>query len=223
MEKTEVMICYHCGNKTTMEHIAEAKKSEKETFNTFFGGGHDIEFFTFWNLYLCPVCDSVTLIKTTKNTEDVDIENLTLTPTTTVLYPDATVKEAGVPNNVRNSFEAALRIKNIEGTLCAIGIRRTLEMMCKDKEASGKTLFNKLEDLSEKGILPPIVAGMATVIRNLGNEAAHGDNREFSNEVIESIIKFTHVILDYVYNLPDELSRIQNELSQQSVEGSHSE
>lgn len=156
-------------------------------------------------------------MKTTKNTEDVDIENLTLTPTITILYPDATVKEAGVPKNVRNSFEAALRIKHIEGTLCAIGIRRTLEMICKDKEASGRTLFNKLEDLSEKGILPPIVAGMATVIKDLGNAAAHGDDREFSEEVIESIIKFTHVILDYVYNLPDELSRIQNELSRQSV------
>ncbi|RPE10556.1 DUF4145 domain-containing protein [Paenibacillus polymyxa] len=223
MKKSEVMICYHCGNKTAMEHLAEAEKSEKETFNTFFQGGFDVEFFTFWDLYLCPVCEGVSLIKTSKNTEDVDIENFTLTPTITVLYPNATVKEGGVPNNVRNSFEAALRIKHIEGTLCAIGIRRTLEMMCKDKGASGRTLFNKLEDLSEKGILPPIVAGMAKVIKDLGNAAAHGDDREFSEEVIESIIKFTHVILDYVYNLPNELSRIQNELSRQTVRDSPSE
>lgn len=86
-------------------------------------------------------------------------------------------------------------------------------MMCKDKGASGKTLYLKLKDLSDKGVLPPILTEMTSVLRDLGNAAAHGDEREFSEELIESMIKFTNVILDYVYNLPDKLSEIQKQLS----------
>ena len=133
-------------------------------------------------------------------------------PTKTIIYPNVSITLGGIPPKVKKSFEAAIRIQNIEGTLCAIGIRRTLEMMCKDKNATGKDLYKKLMDLSTKGILPPILKDMASVLRELGNAAAHGDDRDFSDEVIDSMIKFTHVILDYVYNLPVRLSDIQKHL-----------
>lgn len=193
-----------------MRQIAHFDRFESESFN---GNQYSITFYTEWDVYLCPVCDNVTLLKTTKNTEERDDQNYDLVPTETILYPNVSLDESGIPLNVKNSFEAALRIKNVEGTLCAIGIRRTLEMMCKDKGASGKTLYLKLKDLSDKGVLPPILTEMTSVLRDLGNAAAHGDEREFSEELIESMIKFTNVILDYVYNLPDKLSEIQKQLS----------
>ncbi|MBU5670233.1 DUF4145 domain-containing protein [Paenibacillus sp. MSJ-6] len=102
----------------------------------------------------------------------------------------------------------------MEGVLCAIGIRRTLELMCKDKNATGDNLYSQLSDLSNKGVLPPILSNMATVLRKLGNEAAHGTaDEQFSKEIIDSMIKFTQVILDYVYQLPDEITKIQKHLS----------
>lgn len=217
-EVYHVLVCYHCGNKTQMRQIAHFDRHETENFLGF-GEPYSITFFTDWDLYLCPVCDNVTLLKTSKNTEERDPQDFRLTSRESILYPNVSIDESGIPEKVKNSFEAALRIKNIEGTLCAIGIRRTLEMMCKDKKATGKDLYHKLKDLSNKGILPPIVNEMASVLRELGNEAAHGDEREFSEELIGSMIKFTHVILDYVYNLPDKLSGIQKHLSK-TVEGS---
>ncbi|WP_139490644.1 DUF4145 domain-containing protein [Brevibacillus dissolubilis] len=216
-EGYHVLVCYHCGNKTQMRQIAHFDKHETDSFLGF-GELYSVTFYTDWDLYLCPVCDNVTLLKTSKNTEERDPQNLRLIPRESILYPNVSIDESGIPEKVKKSFEAALRIKNTEGTLCAIGIRRTLEMMCKDKEATGRDLYHKLRDLSNKGILPPIVNEMASVLRELGNEAAHGDEREFSDELIVSMIKFTHVILDYVYNLPDKLSGIQKHLSK-TVEG----
>jgi signal recognition particle subunit SEC65 len=215
-----VLVCYHCGNKTQMRQIAHFDRQETDNFLGF-EKLYSITIFTDWDLYLCPVCDNVTLLKTTRYTKERDPQNGELIPSETILYPSVSLDESGIPEAVKKSFEAALRVKNVEGTVCAIAIRRTLEMMCKDKKASGKDLYHKLKDLSDKGVLPPIINEMASVLRELGNEAAHGDDREFSEELIDSMIKFTHAILDYVYNLPEKLSEIQTKL-RKTVEGSAS-
>lgn len=211
--------CYHCGNKTQMKQISHYERSETETFYPMFTSSIEITFYTDWDLYLCPVCDNVTLIKTSKNSDDRDPEDFSLLTEETILYPGVSIEENGFPVAVRKSFEAALRVKNIEGGLCAIAIRRTLEMMCKDKQAVGRSLYDKLSDLSNKGILPPILSDMATVLRELGNEAAHGiDDTQFSEDIIEAMIKFTQVILDYVYHLPNRISAIQEHISR-TVDG----
>lgn len=209
-----VLNCHHCGNKTQMKQIAHYDRSITEEFLLMFNTTNEITFYTDWDLYLCPVCDNVTLLKTSKNTENRDPQDFSLETTETILYPSVSINENGIPSGVRNSFEAALRVKNIEGALCAIGIRRTLELMCKDKGAAGSNLYSQLSYLSDQGILPPIISNMATVLRKLGNEAAHGSgDAQFSDEIIESMIKFTQVILDYVYTLPDKISEIQKHLS----------
>jgi len=206
-----VLKCHHCGNKTLMKELTNHREDGIE--NVYVAGGRiEIRFFNVWSLYLCPVCENETLIKRGGNSEDVDMETMSFNIVETVIYPQMTISNDSIPKKVRNSFEAALRIKNIEGTLCAIGIRRTLEMMCKDKNASGKDLFRKLQSLANNGTLPPIINDMATLLRVLGNEAAHGNDVEFTDDVIDSMINFTHAILDYVYILPDKLSNIQDHL-----------
>lgn len=205
----QVLTCYHCGNKTQMKRLSNYSS---KGIDNFWSSGYQvsIDFYIDWDLYLCPVCNNATLVKTVRNSENIDPVEMKMIPEETIIFPSVSIEGEGIPHKVRQSFDAALRIKNVEGTLCAIGIRRTLEMMCKDKQASGKDLFHKLKNLADKGILPPIINDMATLLRELGNEAAHGDEREFSHEIIDSMIKFTHVILDYVYNLPEKLTNIQH-------------
>ncbi|WP_409177485.1 DUF4145 domain-containing protein [Brevibacillus fortis] len=219
--KTHVLVCYHCGNKTQMNRIAHHQKEWLENFLGFNVKPYQVKFFTEWDLFLCPVCESETLLKTQKNTDHRDSQSGSMIRDEQIVYPPVTFDKSGIPENVKKSFEAALRIKNTEGTLCAIGIRRTLEIMCKDKQANGDSLYEKLKDLSDNGVLPPILNEMTTVLRKLGNEAAHGDEREFSSELVDSMVKFTHVILDYVYVLPDKLGEIQDKL-RKTIEGTAS-
>lgn len=211
-----VLNCYHCGNKTQMKRLSHYHMKDNEMIWT---SGHriSIDFYIDWDLYLCPVCGNETLVKTVRNSENVDPVEMKLIPDEMILYPSVSIDAGSIPDQVKKSFEAALRIKNLEGNLCAIGIRRTLEMMCKDKQAEGRDLYHKLKDLADKGMLPPIITEMATVLRELGNEAAHGDGKVFSDELIETMIKFTHAILDYIYNLPERLSNIQQQLGKTIV------
>ncbi|UHH08450.1 DUF4145 domain-containing protein [Bacillus subtilis] len=53
-----------------------------------------------------------------------------------------------------------------------MALRRTLEMVCKNKGAIGRTLHAKLNDLEEKKILPPLMGGLSKMIKEAGNAAA---------------------------------------------------
>lgn len=86
-------------------------------------------------------------------------------------------------------------------------------MMCKDFRATGKDLYSKLKELSERGVLPPILSEMGDILKLMGNAAAHGDDAEFDDEIILSLIDFTQIILDYVYNIPANLEAVQQNVA----------
>ncbi|MGI8349627.1 DUF4145 domain-containing protein [Niallia circulans] len=211
----EVLTCYHCGNKTVMKLIAtyEDLKEEKIT-NNVLGSNfkYVISFKDKWELFLCQVCNNVTLKQKSSNSEDAD-HNGEMIVDEKILYPYRTSDVSNVPENVLSAYEAALKVRLIDSSICAIAIRRTLETMCKDKKAEGRDLYSMLSFLSSKGILPPILNEMATVLRKIGNAAAHADEKEDWGDLIPSLIDFTKIILDYVYNLPLQIENIQNRIS----------
>ncbi|MCS1350285.1 DUF4145 domain-containing protein [Mechercharimyces sp. CAU 1602] len=67
---------------------------------------------------------------------------------------------------------AALKTKNIDGAICVLALRRTLEMMCIDKGENNRNLYKNIQELSDRDILPPILDGMAGILREVGNYAA---------------------------------------------------
>lgn len=210
---SKIITCHHCGNKTLMELVSTYNKKED------FEGTWDEKT---WNLFMCPVCQDVTLERKYLYSEDImhayyseddsyryeEIEEATMID---VLYPYESSKKDSIPDKVKSAFESAIRVKNIDGAICAIAIRRTLEMMCKEKGEVKGNLFDKLKNLSSQGILPPILNDMASVLRVVGNSAAHADE-EFRSDLVPSMIEFTTIILDYVYNLPKRIADIQAEI-----------
>ncbi|MFD3447444.1 DUF4145 domain-containing protein [Microbacteriaceae bacterium 4G12] len=123
-----------------------------------------------------------------------------------------------MPNNVAKAFESALKVRQIDGEIYASAIRRTLEMMCKDKGEEGRNLYSMLKALSDKGMLPPILNDMSSVLREIGNAAAHADEDNFHHDLVPSMIEFTNIILDYVYNLPKQIKTIQDRISKKTTE-----
>jgi len=205
MQKEQVLLCYHCGNKTLMKRISE------------YGINISFEIDCVkkeWELYLCPVCNETTLIYTKQSWFEWESIDMAEKDTKTV-YPVSSQESTQMPENVKNAFEAATKVRNIDGAICALALRRTLEMMCKDQGETDDDLYKKLENLSKKNIMPPILNEMATILRRLGNAAAHADEADFPNEVVISMIDFTRTILDYVYVLPDKLQSIQKKLSKE--------
>lgn len=207
----KVILCLHCGNKTYMDEVSKYNKYWCDNYNDFWSDDT-------WKLYFCPVCSNITLEHSHVFSEDFDIDeygNMGPAITITTLYPHpSSVSETCIPTNIRNSFEAAQKVRHIDGAICALSLRRTLEMVCKDKGETEGSLFKKLQNLSQRGILPPILDQIASVLRELGNVAAHADvEYEFPSKLVPDLIEFTDIILNYLYVLPAKIEDIQSKMN----------
>ena len=197
------MLCYHCGNETVMKNVGVYSHI---THDEEYGSDEKK-----WFMFLCPVCSDITVIKEYSWSEETDEYGHPIV-TTTILYPPINYNRGIVPNTVKQAFESALKVRNIDGAICALSIRRTLEMICKEKGENSGDLYSKLSRLASRGIIPPLLDKMASPIRKLGNAAAHGDEIDFPKNIIDRIIEFTQVIIEYLYVLPDKIREIESEL-----------
>lgn len=220
-QNEKVLTCHHCGNKTAMKEVSKYVHKENEDIWDYaidpYKPVHGITFKNEWRLFLCPVCINVTLEKEYSHSEITEPNGRPIV-SEELLYPFKTMEVNYIPKNVSGAFEAALKVRQIDGAICAIAIRRTLEMMCKDKGEEGKNLYSMLKALSDKGVLPPILNDMASVLREIGNAAAHADETKFSHDLVPSMIEFTNIILDYVYNLPKQIEQLQDSIGKKSSE-----
>lgn len=220
-QNEKVLTCHHCGNKTAMKEVAKYCHTEHDDIWDYNYNLHNpvivVTFTNEWRLFLCPVCIKVTLENTYFNSEETTPNGSPIVYEE-LLYPFKTMEANYIPNHVAKAFEAALKVRQIDGAICAIAIRRTLEMMCKDKGEEGRSLYSMLRALSDKGVLPPILNDMASVLREIGNAAAHADAANFHHDLVPSMIEFTNIILDYVYNLPKQIEQIQDKLGKKTAE-----
>lgn len=121
--------------------------------------------------------------------------------------------KGNIPEKVLNAFEEAIISHSNNCFIAsAIMIRKTLEEICHDRGATGKNLFNKLQDLGKKIVVPnELIEGMQE-LRLLGNDAAHIESNTFSEigkEEVEISIEFTEEILKAVYQYESLLSRLK--------------
>jgi hypothetical protein len=210
-----ILTCPHCGNKTPMNLL---NKYEKVTTEELFAG-HEAQFNDIFEVFECPVCKGFHLFHTHWNTEEAYYEGFNIYEEGKVLYPyTERLNLYALPKAVRGAYESALRVQNIDEVSCVITLRRTLEMVCKDKGATKGSLYDKLKNLQKEGVLPPLMGDLSKVIKDIGNMAAHGDEVTFDKYMVERIFRFTNKILEYVYILPKEMKRIKQELEEMTPE-----
>ena len=210
--KPIIIECGHCGNRAPMAIIAEY------TDHLEYGDPpHTDESSTKWELLLCPSCRKPILHQTYWDTFNIDIET---GPEVSkkVLYPSPVAVTDGLPDKVHKSYEAALRVRNVEPNAFAVLIGRTLEFVCQDKDADGRTLNAKLDNLSERNEIPGRLAEMAHKLRALRNIGAHADKGEISERDVPILIDFTETILDYIYRAPAKLEAVKKRIEKRETD-----
>ncbi len=118
-----------------------------------------------------------------------------------------------IPEKVLSAFEEAILTHSENCFIAsAIMIRKTLEEICLDRGAEGKTLQGRLKDLGTKILIPKeLLTGMDD-LRLLGNDAAHVEARTFNEigkEEIEISLEFTKEILKAVYQYDSLLKKLK--------------
>src|SRR5215472_13982194 len=94
----------------------------------------------------------------------------------------------------------------------AIMVRKTLEELCLDRQATGSNLKERIRALGTKVVLPKELLDGLDDLRLLGNDAAHIESQEFNTvgqEEVEIGIEFAKEILKAVYQYSTLLNRLR--------------
>jgi hypothetical protein len=106
-------------------------------------------------------------------------------------------------------LQAKRSIKEENWDAAAVMARSSMQAALRQHGAQGKTLKAEVDDLADRGILPPLMKEWSHELRELGNESAHPDPSQTATaaEDARDIVSFLDFLLDYLYNLPDQIQK----------------
>jgi hypothetical protein len=154
---------------------------------------------TTYTLLKCPKCGGPFL------TDEDEIFGLAC------LYPQPDTRvNPNLPAPLKAAYEeAAACFKSKAYTATAIMCRKTLEGICIEHGASGRSLVASLKDLKDKGVIENRLYEWADALRISGNEAAHDVNVTISADDAKDIIEFTNALLEYVFTFRDKFEEFK--------------
>lgn len=188
--------CEHCGNSAPMEIVADYSGirscDDHPCSDLSWEAGNVYE------LLRCPACDGVTLRSYYWHDMAMDPSEIEFK----TLYPSGVDRPVGLPDLLARAFDAAQKVRNIDANAYGVLLGRLLELVCRDRNATGKHLAGKLGDLASKGEIPDKLVGVANGLKDLRNVGAHATLGELSAGEVPILDQLCRAILEYVYSAP---------------------
>jgi hypothetical protein len=190
-----IAYCPHCGNDSPQEFITSYTRFKPEML--------------FYELVHCLTCWTPLLYSFDGNSPPTRCFSL---KERVLLWPQAKSLPDSVPRRIRRIYEEAVLVKQRAPNAFANQIRRCLEALCNDKEATGNNLSSQLRDLADKDEIPPVLAEMTDVLRLFGNMGSHDDDVSVGKEYVQVIDEFFWAVVEYVYIAPQRINEIRKQL-----------
>lgn len=212
-EKQEIIKCFHCGNETPMQKVGEYTWGSRDVEFS------EIDFFYKYELFACPVCHKVTLREIYSDETMMnccDYDQLSYFDERSILFPQNSIESKSVPQKIKEAYSAALKTKGIDKFICLMALRRTLELLLKDKGATKWGLKDKIEEIAAKGLLPDTLKEASSLAKLLGDTAAHDKELEIDEHDVEAMAEFIGFIIEYLYIVPDKINTYKKRLDAKS-------
>ena len=127
-----------------------------------------------------------------------------LTVEVCALFPAPTppYSHPSLPEKVRDSFVDLQKMiqEGKQPHFIIFGCRAVLEAAVRALGGEGKTLHERVEDLYSAGVITSSLKDWASIIRRVGNEAAH--QMEGTPEDAREMVAFVKVFLQFTFELP---------------------
>ncbi|MCI0489167.1 MAG: DUF4145 domain-containing protein [Blastocatellia bacterium] len=208
MKFTKPVQCVHCGNTAPMKIVAsyEVRGDEKgmNPNDPLSRWGET------WRLIICAACNEIS-IGLLRWYDFLDIEDEFQMK---IVYPVRNRTLTGLPVNIDRAYDAALKVRNIDSNAFAVLLGRVLDLVCLDKQATGNSLFERLNFLAARGDIPQQLADIAHQLRQLRNIGAHADLGELTSAEVPVLDGLCRAILEYVYKAPQLLQVAEQRLQQ---------
>jgi len=210
IDNNTVLFCNHCGNSGILDLVAYVdtpydhgtSQFKNKIWEGFIACRR-------WYLFQCPVCKNPTLVSEyIPSNCSVNFDKIRYE------FPKVNVNYEGVPEKIKTAFDSAIKTKGIDRAICVLSLRRTLEMICKEKGASGSDLKGKIDDLIKKKLLPEMMADACWIVRQSGNDAAHADDIIFTEYEVEEIIEYVLTVINYLYSMPVRIAKLKQQIKE---------
>lgn len=167
------------------------------------------EYWEEYQIIQCQGCRSISFRKSHRDTDHVytDVEGREKSFEHEELYPARPPRRGQLrhssflPQLVLQIYnETYSALVNSLTILAGIGIRALIEAVCIEKNAKGKNLMEKIDDLVTIGTLSRDGAQILHAMRSLGNESAHEikpqmpDILEIAMDVVENLLQSTYIL-----------------------------
>jgi len=186
---------------TTFKHKVKEIISKK---GDYLGESYEV-----YEIKICPSCNEIMFFKyfwhDYMEPEDVKIE---------ILFPQNNNIPSGLPEKIYKAYEAALKVRNIDANAYGVLLRRVLEYVLLDRKAEGKTVYEQLKNLSDRGEIPEILVRLSHNLRQFGNIGAHAATGDLTEEDIPFLDSLCKAILEYVYTAPLLVKQAENKLDE---------
>lgn len=196
--------CYHCGNKGLLKAVSKFVNRSYDYVDDTPTCWYDDYYYTLH----CPVCHEVSILKRSTAAYLENPDGTFDFAEEDILYPNIKSTKLGVPKDIVSAFESAKKVEKIDSSICALSLRRVLELICIDKQALGDNLEKKIKDLVNKNILPSTFDEACKHIRIIGNEGAHENQISIPAREIKTLIEYMESIINYLYVLPEKIKRL---------------
>jgi len=131
------------------------------------------------------------------------------------IYPKSVPKcDERIPEKIRNDCLEAKRCFGggaYKGTVTMC--RRAIQNTAIEKGAKKKDLFDQLNELVSKGIIPTSLEKLSHNIRSMGNYGAHPDEDgldEVEEKDAKEILEFLEHFLNYVFVMPKRVEELES-------------
>lgn len=189
--------CGHCRNRTLMRVAAMHRELLAENEEK---SGVD------YQLLKCPACDQINLrivqwddSAVEALAEDGEDPEFVLGE---IVYPPAEKVPDGLPMDLRTAYEEALAVRLSSPNAYAVMLGRVLEAVCVDRKAEGRTLYDQIADLGDRGEIPDTIVQVAHGVRKLRNVGAHAAIGSLGKRDVHVIERLARAVLEYVYTAP---------------------
>jgi hypothetical protein len=180
--------------------------SHKENRTLIDPNGPPVDMGEDYDLLKCPACQGVNLrfiewnewqVEAIRAQGDDPEEVLG-----TIVYPTPPEIPDGLPPTVRNAYQEALAVRSASPNAYSVLLGRVLETVCRDRKASGKTLYEQIADLGSKNEIPETIVRVAHGVRKFRNVGAHAGIGSLTAEDVTVIERLARAVLEFVYTAP---------------------
>jgi hypothetical protein len=197
--------CSNCTGKTAHKVLASVDVEDHDDHASWYDS---------YQVVQCGGCKTISFRKASSNSMDmVQVgEDEWEHPVYESVYPSRIAGRKGLGVDVtylsatirRIYEETQAALTSDSPVLTGIGLRALLETVCKEKEAVGHDLFNKIDHLVTVNVLTPTGAAILHKIRTLGNAAAH-EVKPHSDKQLGLAMDIVEHLLRDVYILPKQV------------------